>query len=334
MSFITTVGSTSDAQSATVEGLMLANDITVTTAAPFEVSADGTTFGATATIPGGNIVNATLYVRYAPTTPGTQTGTATLTSGSRTVTINLSGEGVDCSTGIASLPYTHDFNDAVIPPFCWGYGTASNFLRLNVDEEAGDFGIAIGQPDYLMTPEIHSTTNMNISFDYSTYGGAQASSSFRVGYSSNDNISNFTWLETVTVAEDITGFNRYSANIPSGTKYIAIQATEIGSFTYFIYQYPNYVLLDNIAIAEGDGIDDITNTVSIYPNPANNSVNVNAASNINMIEVFNMMGQRVAAYDANDTNVQINTTALNNGMYMMRITTENGVSNQKLMIAR
>lgn len=334
MSFITTVGSTSDAQSATVEGLMLSNDITVTTAAPFEVSADGTTFGTTATIPGGNIVNATLYVRYAPTTPGTQTGTATLTSGSRTVTINLSGEGVDCSTGIASLPYTHDFNDAVIPPFCWGYGTASNFLRLNVDEEAGDFGIAIGQPDYLMTPEIHSTTNMNISFDYSTYGGAQASSSFRVGYSSNDNISNFTWLETVTVAEDITGFNRYSANIPSGTKYIAIQATEIGSFTYFIYQYPNYVLLDNIAIAEGDGIDDITNTVSIYPNPANNSVNVNATSNINMVEVFNMMGQRVAVINANDTNVQINTTALNNGMYMMRITTENGVSNQKLMIAR
>ena len=336
MSFITEVGSTTREQVANVSAFVLTNDITVSTAAPFEVSMDGNTYGTSATIPAGNIVSTTIYVRYAPTTPGTQTGNVTLTSGSVTATISLTGEGVDCSAGIASLPFTHDFNDGIIPPFCWGYESEESFLRLNVDEETGDYGVAIGQVDYLMTPEIHTTTSMNFSFDYATYGGSASSSTFRVGYASTNNINNFTWLTPVTVTEDIEGFERYSANIPSGAKYIAIQATEIGEFQYWFWMYPNYVLLDNITIAEGDGIEDITSedNVSIYPNPANNVINVNAASNINTVEVFNMMGQKVAAFDANDTHVQINTTALSNGMYMMRITTENGVSNQKFTVAR
>ena len=335
MSFITEVGSTTREQAANVTAFVLTNDITVSTAAPFEVSLDGTTYGATATIPAGNIITATLYVRYAPTTPGTQTGTVTLTSGTATATISLTGEGVDCSAGIASLPFTHDFNDAVIPPFCWGYENEESFVRLNVDEEAGDYGVAIGQVDYLMTPEIHTTSPMNFSFDYATYGGSAASSTFRVGYSATNNINNFTWLAPVAVMEDIEGFERYSANIPSGAKYIAIQATEIGEFQYWFWMYPNYILIDNITITEGNGIENFSeDNVSIYPNPANNVVNVNAASNINTVEIFNMMGQKVAAFDANDTNVQISTTALNNGMYMMRITTENGVSNQKFTVAR
>lgn len=336
MDFITEVGNTTREQAATVTAYVLTNDITVSTAAPFEVSMDGNTYGTSATIPAGNIVSTTIYVRYAPTTPGTQTGTVTLTSGSATATISLTGEGVDCSAGIASLPFIHDFNDAVIPPFCWSYENEESFLRLNVDEETGDYGVAIGQVDYLMTPEIHTTTSMNFSFDYATYGGSASSSTFRVGYASTNNINNFTWLTPVTVTEDIEGFERYSANIPSGAKYIAIQATEIGEFQYWFSMYPNYVLLDNITIAEGDGIEDITSedNVNLYPNPANNVINVNAASNINTIEVFNMMGQRVSVIDANDTNVQINTTALSNGMYMMRITTENGVSNQKFTVAR
>lgn len=336
MDFITEVGNTTREQAANVTAFVLTNDITLSTAAPFEVSLDGNTYGTSATIPAGNIVSTTIYVHYAPTTPGTQTGTLTLTSGSATATISLTGEGVDCSAGIASLPFIHDFNDAVIPPFCWSYENEESFLRLNVDEETGDYGVAIGQVDYLMTPEIHTTTSMNFSFDYATYGGSASSSTFRVGYASTNNINNFTWLTPVTVTEDIEGFERYSANIPSGAKYIAIQATEIGEFQYWFSMYPNYVLLDNITIAEGDGIEDITSedNVSIYPNPANNVINVNAASNINNVEIFNMMGQKVAAFDANDTHVQINTTALSNGMYLMRITTENGVSNQKFTVAR
>ncbi len=334
MTFITEVGTTTDAQTATVNAYTLSSDITVTTAAPFEVSTDGNTFGATATIAQGSIVTGTLYVRYAPTASGTQTGTVTLTSGAATATISLTGEGVDCSAGITSLPYLHDFNDGVIPPFCWTYGSAENFVRLNVDED--DYGIAIGDVDHLISPEINvANTTMVLSFDYATYGGSSASSTFRVGYSTSSDISSFTWLAPVTVTEDIESFETYSATIPSGSKYFAIEATEIGEFTYYFWVYPNYILLDNIQLAEGVGIEENeTNSVSLYPNPANNVVNVNASSNINSVEVFNMMGQRVAVIDANDTNVQINTTGLSNGMYMMRINTENGVSNQKFTVAR
>ena len=92
--------------------------------------------------------------------------------------------------------------------------------------------------------------------------------------------------------------------------------------------------IDDINVAAGTGVNDIENNASIYPNPTKNILNVNATSNINSVEVFNMMGQKVAAYDANDTYTQINTSNLNNGMYLIRINTENGVINQKFTVAR
>lgn len=82
------------------------------------------------------------------------------------------------------------------------------------------------------------------------------------------------------------------------------------------------------------GIDEVSNDCRIYPNPANNVLNVQASSNINRVEVFNAMGQKVAAYDANDTFTTINTRNLTAGAYTVRISTENGVVNQKFMVAR
>lgn len=80
----------------------LTEDITATTVTPYEISIDNTTFGTTATVPqaGG-----TLYVRYTSTSITTQeTGTVTLTSGTTTATIALSGIGSsNCDIAVAFL---------------------------------------------------------------------------------------------------------------------------------------------------------------------------------------------------------------------------------------
>ena len=82
------------------------------------------------------------------------------------------------------------------------------------------------------------------------------------------------------------------------------------------------------------GIDNHDMNVSVYPNPANNVLNINANSNINRVEVYNMMGQMVGMYDVNDMNTQINTTSFANGVYMVKIETENGTSTKKFTVAR
>lgn len=82
----------SEAQTAQVIGINLTEEITVSTAAPFEISTDDETYGTSATIPvTGSEVTATLYVRYTPYESGTHSGVVNLLSGIATATITLNG---------------------------------------------------------------------------------------------------------------------------------------------------------------------------------------------------------------------------------------------------
>ena len=76
------------------------------------------------------------------------------------------------------------------------------------------------------------------------------------------------------------------------------------------------------------------NVINVYPNPANNVVNVNANSNINNVEIYSISGQKVGDFSANGTTTSINTESLSAGMYLMKINTENGVINKKFSVAR
>jgi hypothetical protein len=94
------------------------------------------------------------------------------------------------------------------------------------------------------------------------------------------------------------------------------------------------LLLTNFNIAPGVNVNEYENETRIYPNPANNVLNINANSNINRVEVYNMMGQMVGSYNVNDMNTQINTTSFANGIYTVKINTENGTSTKKFTVAR
>ncbi|MBO7586282.1 MAG: C10 family peptidase, partial [Bacteroidales bacterium] len=93
------LGQSSAVKTSDVSAYNLINSITATTTAPFEISADGTTFATTATVAqtGG-----TLYMRYTPTAIGAATGTVTLSStGASDVFITMTGYGFDT---ICSIP--------------------------------------------------------------------------------------------------------------------------------------------------------------------------------------------------------------------------------------
>lgn len=264
--FIGIMGQASAAQEVAVTGLALTSSISVSAPANFEVSADNTTFGATATIANtGLATQASLYVRYNPATAGAHTGTITLTSGTATVSVYVEGNAVDCSDGIASLPFTHDFNDAVVPPLCWGYNDASHMGAITIEE--GNYGAAFAAVDYLITPEIHSTLPMSLSLDYQTLAGLNdisSSSTFRIGYSStDDNYGSFTWLAPVVANQIDENFFNYTSLFPAGTKYVAIDVTEIGTFTYGMSSYYNYMIFDNFSLTEVSNPEISAGTTSI-----------------------------------------------------------------------
>ena len=234
---------------------------TLTTTSPYSISLDGTSYATTATIPANPALSVedTIYIKYEPTVEGNDNATIQITSTTYTDTITLSGIAVDCSGGIESLPFTYTFDDRIVPPTCWGYDDPSNFVVVSIDTTTQDYGIAIRNPDYLITPEIHSTSAMHFSFDYAHYLSTYASSTFRVGYSSTTNeLNSFTWIDNIIV-NNASGFTTYTSILPAGTKYVAFEVTAIGSYIF----YGDYIFLDNITLTEASATEIYTATTNI-----------------------------------------------------------------------
>jgi hypothetical protein len=59
---------------------------------------------------------------------------------------------------------------------------------------------------------------------------------------------------------------------------------------------------------------------SAYPNPVNNSLNISASENVEKVEIFNLLGQKVINVLPNSSKTQIDVTTLNSGIYMLRAT--------------
>ena len=64
----------------------------------------------------------------------------------------------------------------------------------------------------------------------------------------------------------------------------------------------------------------------VYPNPANNVLNVEAKSTISSIEIMNVLGQTILSETSTSNKMQVDISALSTGNYFVRITSENNSS--------
>ncbi len=97
---------------------------------------------------------------------------------------------------------------------------------------------------------------------------------------------------------------------------------------------PTDTTLGSVVIGEATaGVEDnsIVN-VSVYPNPSNSNWNFRTGNTvITSVEVFNLLGKRVVSQNNNSTEIAISTQGLSSGIYIARITTEQGVKSVKLI---
>ena len=351
------IGSTVPAKTASVVGALLTNDITVTSPANFEVSTNGTSYAATATMsPNGG----TLYVRYTPSGAGYHSGNITLTSGSTTKTIAVSGSAVDCSQP-QTLPFTENFDNGM--PACWsvidadgdgytwepstepfsyyngvdlsgtGYNDSYGFILSGSYSNA--LGTALTPDNWLITPAlVIPSSGATLTFYVAAQDASYANEHYGVYVSTTGtNPSNFTLL----YEEDLDAdggpraggtWKQKHVNLPYGNQTIYLAIRHFNCEDMFLID------IDDFSVTAGVGVENHEMDATIYPNPANNVLNINANSNINRVEVYNMMGQMVGSYTANDMNTQINTTSFANGVYTVKISTENGTTTTKFTVAR
>lgn len=330
-------------QNVTVTGIMLDEAITATTAAPFAVSADGTTFGTTVTMP---TAGGTLYVKYAPTTANTDNGTVTLTSGTLSATIALSGVAADCSVA-ATLPFTEDFEGGVFPPECWmivsnnevtweayfNEGTSSNAANCSYAEDAQDESLITKTLDFSGV-----TGNITLSFDFAaSYNFIQNPDPDEqynlLIFASTDNGATFSTTPLYDMRADQGEFEDWAdeRSIDIDLSSLAGEANVKLNFNY-VGTYGAQLIIDNILIENSTvGIEENeASSVRVFPNPATNMINVEAQG-YEQYQLVNMLGQTVSSNSLNNGTAQINVSNLSNGVYFVRLINGNNVETIKVV---
>lgn len=101
------------------------------------------------------------------------------------------------------------------------------------------------------------------------------------------------------------------------------------------------MVMDNLTVKASAtdsllGVDEVVSTIdfSVYPNPATNLVTVSSSSNfsINAIDMFDVNGRMIKSMTTDNlTNVDVNISDLSTGVYMMKISSEQGTSIKKII---
>ena len=85
------------------------------------------------------------------------------------------------------------------------------------------------------------------------------------------------------------------------------------------------VTVDPVSVEENT-----SNNMSIYPNPTDGILNIEVES-MTRITIFNTMGQVVYDNEVVSDKETIDMTQYNEGMYLLRVTTENGMMTEKVV---
>ena len=247
----------------------------------------------------------------------------------------------DC--GGISLPYTPDFSNGLR---CWVSKSDETedmgwFSSVDVFESdpigqvvsmsainfLGMFLQDVTVDNWLISPSITMPTNgsFEVSWQVMPYTTDYPNDHYGV-YILNDNDEE-TLLFEETLNASMSSFQQRVATIP---------ATVSGNFRVAFRHFDNpgngyVIILDNIMIVPAgstQGIDNIeNNSVSVYPTPANSVLTVEGEG-IHSVQMFDASGRTVLS---RNNGGKIDISGLASGIYVVRVTTTNGISIKKVV---
>jgi hypothetical protein len=78
--------------------------------------------------------------------------------------------------------------------------------------------------------------------------------------------------------------------------------------------------------------DPIVQGFAVYPNPVRDVLNIQAATNIDVIRVFDLSGRIIHQAPVNDTHVQLNVNPFARGMYILQVISGNEVQSHRFQV--
>ena len=245
--------------------------------------------------------------------------------------------------------YTEDFSNATFdnPGVCWEEAdntdivagpndtnsawTNTNYLNdaTNANGLSARYNLYLtGNEDWIVTPDfdLGTTTNYQVSMDLAivdylsqTPGTLDADDTIRLVISDDNGV---TW--TVLQTWDINYVS------PQGGENVVVDLTaysNIVRMAVIVSDGPTSgpedldIYVDNFSVEPAVGFEDETFTgFSFYPNPATDTINVSANSNMTSVSFTNMLGQQVQSTIVNDVNGSIDISGFAQGVYLMNVT--------------
>ena len=84
----------------------------------------------------------------------------------------------------------------------------------------------------------------------------------------------------------------------------------------------------------GTGIESVESTVSIYPNPVRDILNIKSDNTIESLELYDALGRLVVRKNTVSDNISIDVSNLNNGIYILKLHTTNGIGRYKIVVGK
>ncbi len=151
-----------------------------------------------------------------------------------------------------------------------------------------------------------------------------------------DDIDASTTLSGVTLTANATGADYQWINcnnntpVPNQTSQ-TFTPTASGNYAVIVSENGCEETSDCVSVIVS-GVDEIVNSsIDIYPNPSNDAVTITSSSNIEKIELMNALGQVVQVFESLHINKYSFQLPKESGAYFVRIYTEKGTVNRRVV---
>ena len=331
-----------------------------------DLKVDGTTvsgFGSTnisysVGLPGGTVVvpqitaattsnpSATTVITQSPAIPGSATVVVTAADGitTKTYTVSFAIEGPTAKAPTAPNRNASDvislFCDRYtnIAPINWNPGWSGGISTVSVVQVQSDNTIKITKggdsyfaADAAAAPHSDLSTFEYMHMDYWTDDAS-------VGLVLNPKLSQWGggagevagYVYTLPISS--TGGAWVSVNIPLSSFSTPANINDIAQVVW--QSNATGLYLDNIYFYKGTalGVSKFeASKIKMYPNPVSNELNIEANSAIQKVAVYNVLGQEVLSSSPKTNSAKLQTSSLQNGVYLVKTTIDDVESTSKFI---
>jgi len=268
----------------------------------------------------------------------------------------------------SNFPFSEGFSSSVFPPVGWDVMGFNRYAFLSRSSTVGGFGTNTGsakmtykitltenhsgQVDYLMMPRIDLTTapSTGTVMEFSVAYAQRTSST-------NDNLkvqasidcgNTWTTIYTKSGATLATAAVTSAAFTPSASQWRkeSINLTAyVGQPVMLMFVTTsgngNNIYIDDVKVTNpsvGVPENDISATISVYPNPATDKVVISSTStlfNNSTISLYSILGEEIMKTDKINSNwTELDLSGYTNGIYFLNINTDSGKAVKKIVISK